>query len=421
MVKKTRVTLSNGLPLVVIEIPGSNSSSVSFWTKAGTRTNPEGKEGLSHFLEHVLLTKSKNHPTDSDLGNYMETNGIWKNGFTGRDTVSFEFLSPSMRVDKSLKVMSELILDPIIDKEAVDQEREIIKKEIVKSHSQPNELIWHSWFKAFFAGTPLETTNLGNSSSLDLINKQDLRKHWENYYLSKKSLILVTGGINNKVIKEIAEDYFGKVKLKSKGVVPIFNYKNNKSISVINKKISQSNAFLSFRIPEINDSDFYALLILRFVLAVGWGSRIVQRLRVKEHLIYTWNSQFERYIDTRSFGLGFSTEKTKFNETLESLCDTLFKLKRDGITNSELDRAVNFMEGLLVTQNQTSEDYLSWYGNQELHWPDKVESIEKRIIEIKKIKKQDVVDVARKYIIDNNWNIGVIGDIKEKDVEIKIN
>lgn len=159
-INKTRTDLSNGLPLVVIEVPGLESAVVSCWTKAGSRFNPEGKEGLAHFLEHVVLKKTKKHNTDLKLANYLETKGIWKNGWTHKDYVFYEITSPAKNIKYAIDILSQMILDPLIDDKAVAQEREIIKKEIVRKASQPDLLIWDTWYKVFFQGTSLEYSNL---------------------------------------------------------------------------------------------------------------------------------------------------------------------------------------------------------------------------------------------------------------------
>src|SRR5260221_4061597 len=93
MVKKTRVKLSNGLNLLVIEIPDSKSLVTSFWTKAGARVDPEGKTGMAHFMEHLLIKKTKSYPSDIELAKVLEKVGAFKNGTTNKDWMNLNITS----------------------------------------------------------------------------------------------------------------------------------------------------------------------------------------------------------------------------------------------------------------------------------------------------------------------------------------
>ena len=54
--------LSNGTELVVLERPGAPVHiQASFFS--GSRFNPQGQEGISHFLEHMLVAGTKKFPT----------------------------------------------------------------------------------------------------------------------------------------------------------------------------------------------------------------------------------------------------------------------------------------------------------------------------------------------------------------------
>jgi predicted Zn-dependent peptidase len=420
MVKKSRITLANGLPFVAVEVPGSKSIVVSFWTKAGSRLDPPGKDGTAHFLEHALLGKSRSYPTDEALGNYLEGYGIWKNGFTNKEYVNFTMDGPEKHADKIFPILSELMFDPLLDEKSVDQEREIIKKEIARKKSQQDIFIWDVWIRTFMSGTPMENPVLGTNQSLDTIKTNDLKNFWSNHFKSKNSMLFVSGGSEISKTKSLADKHFGETKLSNNFNLPLFQYQDSNKVAVEKIDLPQTMVQLSFRTESDLGDDYYSLQVLRYIFALGWGSRMIQRLRVKEKLIYSRFSSIQRYLDTGAWILNTSTEKGKLPKLLSVLSEELRKIKNERVSASEIERAVNFMEGGLLTNTETSQDYYEWYGVNELHWPERSESVEKRIEKVKKVTVDDVLRVANKYIRNDNWNIGAIGDVDEKDLKIEI-
>ena len=47
--------LENGLRILVEEVPQSSSVSVGVWVRSGSRDDPSGAPGISHFIEHLAF------------------------------------------------------------------------------------------------------------------------------------------------------------------------------------------------------------------------------------------------------------------------------------------------------------------------------------------------------------------------------
>lgn len=209
-VKRTRIALSNRLPLVVIEIPGSNSSTMSFFSKAGTRMNPDGKDGLAHLFEHLLLGKTKKYPTPTELSEAVEGMGATKNGFTSREIVGYTISSAAKDAKSGIEILNEIVNRPLFDEESLSKEKLVIEKEQVKANSDPEKTVRELMYKIFFAGTPLESSNLGTATSLKRITLQDVENFWKENYVVENSLLCVAGGVSFKEVEQAAENTFGK-------------------------------------------------------------------------------------------------------------------------------------------------------------------------------------------------------------------
>lgn len=248
----------------------------------------------------------------------------------------------------------------------------------------------------------------------------DLKSFWKKYYKPKSSLLIVSGGVKTEDVRIISERFFGKSQLSGIFVAPKFTYIRENKFSINKVSLPQVTIQLSFEIPSQKDSRYYALHILRAILMIGWGSRFQQRLRVKENLIYSSSAGIYRYFDTAALVYTTATAKENLKKLLNTISEELRRVKKSGIRNSEYNRALNYIEGILLTSNETARGQLLWYARDELYQPQDVESLEERIKNLRKVTKDKVEEVATEFITNDNWQLAVVGDVDEKKIEIDL-
>lgn len=422
-VKRTRVNLSNGLPVVVIEVPGSYSVSSTFWVKAGTRVNPEGKEGLAHLVEHLLLEKTKKYPSNLELAQVLENVGAWKNAWTNRDHMEFLIHSSKDDFPLAIGVLGEIIQRPLIDSQAMDTERGIIEKEILRKEANPEVLVWDKMFEIFFRGSPLGVSTLGTKESLKGITLQDTQDFWKKNFLVNNSLLCIAGPVETKRVAEEVEKVFSSLRRVGKDwILPSFEYNTSRRIIIEKRDLEQVTAKIAFRTGP-GSTDIYELGLIRAVLCSGWSSRLVQRLRIKESLIYNWGCSRLRLWDTGSISFMFSTSLENLKKLLSIFTEEIVRFRDGGVTEDELKLAKGFVVGSLLSGMETPHHWVNWYAYEELFWPEDVESLEEYIAEIKTIKAEDIQKVAKKYFTKTNWYLALVGDVSSQegnDIELEL-
>lgn len=421
-VERTRINLSNGLPLVVIEVPGSYSVSSTFWVKAGTRVNPEGKEGLAHFVEHLLVEKTEKYPSSLEMAQVLENVGARKSASTGRDHMEFSIHSSKEDFRLAIAVLGEMIQRPLIDSQAVGAERGVIEKEILRKEANPEALVWDKMFEIFFRGSPLGISNLGTRESLKRLTIEDAMNFWENNFLVNNSLICVAGAVESEKIAEEAEKTFSSLKANTEWNTPSFKYSPSQRIIVERKKLEQITITAAFR-TEPGSADIYELALVRAILCSGWSSRLVQRIRVKESLIYGWGCHRLRLSDTGLISFQFSTSLENFEKLLVVLTEEIVRFRDKGVTEEELKLAKGFVVGSLLSGMETPHSWVNWYAYEELFWPEDVKSLEEYVAKIKSITAEDIQKAAKKYFTKDNLYLAVVGNIpkrREKDISLNL-
>jgi len=96
------------------------------------------------------------------------------------------------------------------------------------------------------------------------------------------------------------------------------------------------------------------------------------------------------------------------------------KIKRDGITKDEMERAKEFVKGSMVLGLESSNNRMNYIA-KSLFYYDRIIPVDEIFEKIDLVKAEDIVTIANKLFIDKYMNLAVIGDFEELPIkEIRI-
>ena len=81
-------TLDNGLKVIVREEHAAPLASVWCWYRVGSKDEPPGLTGVSHWVEHMNFKGTTNIPRDQVKGIIEQFGGSW-NGYTWIDETTY--------------------------------------------------------------------------------------------------------------------------------------------------------------------------------------------------------------------------------------------------------------------------------------------------------------------------------------------
>ncbi|MEE8196556.1 MAG: insulinase family protein, partial [Acidiferrobacterales bacterium] len=75
--------LPNKLKVLVVSDATTDKAAAALDVFAGTSSDPEDRQGLAHFLEHMLFLGTKKYPKPGEYQDYISTHGGRHNAYTG--------------------------------------------------------------------------------------------------------------------------------------------------------------------------------------------------------------------------------------------------------------------------------------------------------------------------------------------------
>ena len=207
-----RITLENGLDVVVIRREGFTKKLAYFITDFGsihTDFTLEGREyhvpaGVAHYLEHKLFDM----PDGRDVSAEFASMGAMTNAFTGYDMTAYYF-SCTEHFEKCLRLLLEFVSTPYFTEESVRKEQGIIDQEIGMNADSPDSVIFDNLAGAMYTSHPIRVPILGTSESIREITPEILYTCHRAFYTPENMLLCIIGDVEPTAFADIARQVLG--------------------------------------------------------------------------------------------------------------------------------------------------------------------------------------------------------------------
>lgn len=406
--------MPNGLRVVAASIPYLHSAELALYFKVGGRNDPPGKQGLSHFLEHMLFKGTEDFPLSSDIENAFEMIGGAVNASTDEECTCFFSRVHPDKLPEGVSILSSMILRPLLND--IEIERKIITEEALDDLSENgDEINPHNLAsRMLWPDHPLGEPTIGGLESIASFNLEDLRGHLAKYYLPSNAVLVAAGNFDKQRFFQAARDCFSAW---DDGDLPSFkpvstNQTEPQSIFVADSD-SQAHLQLSFRAYARSDERLMALRLIRRILCGGGSSRLHLNLRERLGIVYSVDANIAAYEETGYFSIELSTGPENLVRAVSEVLQELDLLSTEAVRADELERVRSSYFYELDYSRDSCFEMQIRYGWGELMQV--VRQIEEDIDQALKISSECLRDLARALFTPENLNLVVVGSWSEKE------
>jgi len=212
-VELQRVTLPNGLTLLLAPAPKGGRVAVWLSFRAGTVFEPAGKSGLAHLVEHVMASG----PTPAtDYAALLETRRATHfNATTGHDVMSFEAVVPSEELASALWAAADRLgtLPGLIDDALVARHRRVVLEErALHVVDAPYGLVEEQLSSRLFAAPhPLHAGVGGTPDELATVTVGDVQAFVATQLVPANAVLVVAGGFDPAQARRLVEAGLGRL------------------------------------------------------------------------------------------------------------------------------------------------------------------------------------------------------------------
>lgn len=377
--------------------------------------------GAYSFLADMLSQSSKTYPRKKDLiTRFEELYKIIVYATTLRVGnvldfhVSLDFINPDYINDKNyveevIKTLFDIIENPNVTNDEFDLKtfnivKERLKREINSLKENPMKQSIKEAFKAMNADTPTSYELLGNLESLEKITPSSLYKTYKNLRKNFKVDIFLIGNLEMDDTVSLIKKYF-----KNRYII-----ENKLDLMVDNKEIKrlvvksmasdnvQANLVMIFNLKKLTEIEKNITFnVFNYLYGSGGlTSKLYQSIREKNSLCYAISSMYLKY--DKLLLVHISLEQANVKKATSLVKKELKNMQVGNFTEEELKDAINNM---IVSLDMAQDNNVSIINNYVFHVFDNLPMPEERVEMFKNIKKEDVINVAKKVKLNTIFTL----------------
>lgn len=283
------ITLTNGLRTLLIQADDAQKSAAALAINVGHFDDPEDREGLAHYLEHMLFLGTEKYPKIGEFQSFINQHGGSNNAWTGTEHTCFFFDVSPNHFEKALDRFSQFFCAPLFNEEALDKERQAVDSEFKLKQNDDSRRLYQVQKETINPQHPFAKFSVGNLETLCdrngvSIREEIVRFHHENYSADLMTLSLA-GPQTLDELEQWARDEFSSIPNKQLGPkkieVPFVLDAHRGVLIQIEPRKEIRKLILSFPAPSTDD--FYHVKPLSyFAHLIGYEGEGSLMLALKE-------------------------------------------------------------------------------------------------------------------------------------------
>lgn len=270
-------TLPNGLQVLLQEAHAAPIVAFWVWYRVGSRNEPPGLTGISHWVEHMLFKGTPAHPAGTLTRLVDRLGGRW-NAFTWKDHTAYFELLPSEHVLTAVRLEADRMVNTVFDTEVVAGERTVIISEREGLENFPGYLLAEEVEAVAFRAHPYRHPVIGWKEDLRAITRDDLYDYYRTYYHPGNAVVVAVGDFESARMGTAVAEAFGAIP-SGAPVPPVraVEPEQEGERRVVLRRPGGATAYLqmAYRAPAAKHPDLPALLVLDgllsgFKMAIPW-------------------------------------------------------------------------------------------------------------------------------------------------------
>lgn len=355
MVNFERFSLSNGLRVIVHQDTSTPMAVVNVMYDVGAKDEDPNRTGFAHLFEHLMFGGSVNIPVYDEP---LQMAGGENNAYTTNDLTNYYIQLPAENLETAFWLESDRMLSLAFTENSLEVQRKVVCEEFKEHYlNKPYGDVWLKLRDLAYEVHPYRWMTIGKElSHIENAQLQDVKNFFFKHYRPVNAILVVAGNITVEQVKLLAEKWFGPIEPGEKYVrqLPEEPMQTRAKKLEVQAEVPLDALYKCWHIYPRTDHRYYVSDLITEVLGGGGSSRLFQSL-VKEKKLF---SNIECYhFGTTDAGLltieGKLVKGVKMEDAEKAIYEELEKLKREKISEAELQKVKNKTESMIAFEDMS--------------------------------------------------------------------
>lgn len=406
--------LPSGLTVLIETLPYVRSVSLGYYLRSGSAVETEQFAGASHFLEHLVFKGTARRST-TEIAQLIDNLGGEVDAFTGKEYTSFYAHVLDEQVEEALDLLTDIITSPLLTDADLEMERGVVLEEIRMVEDTPDDLVHELFVTSFWPDHPLGRPILGTEETVVNLQRDQIASHYRDTFHPSNMIFCASGNVRPEQLIPYLEKTFATTP-------PTGNFaqwsapRPYQHVLLREKKeLEQVHLCLGSRGFPQQGHERYAAALLNTVLGGGMSSRLFQRVREKEGLVYTVASYHNGYLHGGYQAVYAACAPRNLKRVLDITLEELRAIKKEGATDGELASAKRHLKGSILLSLESTVSRMSGIARQEYYFgrqftPDEI------IAHIDAVTLEDILNIAQVIVDPESLSLTLLGNLRKPGI-----
>jgi zinc protease len=400
--------LDNGLKILLVEDHGIPNIALYTFFRVGSRNERPGLTGVSHFIEHMMFNGTQKFGP-GEFDRKMEFAGGANNAFTSDDMTGYTDWFPAAALEAMIDMEADRMQGLLLDPKVLESERGVIASERRMSVENNNDAILNENVRATaIMAHPYHWDVIGWMSDILSWKREDVLAYYRTYYAPSNAVLILVGDFDPAKALDLIKKYYAGIPAgpPPPAVLTIEPPQMGPKDVLIRKEAQAPSFEMVFHAPNCTSPDFIPLSILDIVLMSGQSSRLYKRLVRQDQLAINVGGGTQESIDPLLFTISAKPRpETDLAKLEAAILDEIEKVKTNGITEAERQKAVNSVRSIFYFGMQSINGKATQLGQAEILYGN-FEEVFTQMDKYAAVTLVQIQEAAKKYLTGNNRTIG---------------
>ena len=409
-----KTTLDSGLTVLVETLPYVRSVALGYYLRSGSAVESEEHGGASHFLEHLVF-KGTERRTTAEIAQVVDILGGDVDAFTGKEYTSFYAHVLDEQLMTAMDLLTEIVTAPRFTHDDVEMERGVILEEIKMVEDTPDDLVHELFVTRFWPDHPLGRPILGTEETIAALQREKIVEHYRETFQPSNVIFAASGNLRPDDILPFLEKQFPK------SDQPAFRREWDAPTPaqhvVLREKreLEQVHLCLGSRGFPQQGEERYAAALFNAVLGGSMSSRLFQRIREQEGLVYSVASYHNGYLHGGYEAIYAACAPKNLRRVLDLTLAEMRKIRSEGATAEELAASKLHLKGSILLSLESTISRMSGIARQEYYFGRQY-SADEIIEHIDAVTLDDIQHVAATVVDADSLSLTLLGNLKSAGI-----
>ncbi len=410
----TRVTLENGLRVLVAENHGAPLVTMRAVVRSGAFHDPDAHAGLASLTAAMLdegaggRTAIEIAEAVADLGGSLSTGAEWD-----ASQVSLNVLSRN--AEAGMSILSDVLIRPTLPAEEIERLRKERLTTILQQRDNANAIAANRFAGFVYGGTPYGNPMIGSEQTVARISRGNLNDFYRTHFVPNNVSLIITGAVDSDEAIQMARRHFSswpRGREIPAAVLKPPQIDANRIYLIDRPQAVQSEIRVGHHGVSRNSDDYFSLFAMNTLLGGNFSSRMNLNLREKHGFTYGARSQLLFWREPGPFIVSTPVRNEVTFPAVQQIMAELERIRSGDITDAELNNTKNYLMGIFPATVESASDLANRL--QELEVYSLPEDYFSRYRErIAAVTADDLTRAANRYVHPDKAAIVIVGKASE--------